>query len=134
MAGRRLPRVNQLLREELSRLVREEIKDPRVAGVTITHVDTSADLSHARIAVRTLTDDMPVEEAIDGLRSAAGFMRHRLGRELHFRRIPEFHFEADHTLEHAQRIEELLDEALGDAREAPDHERTEAAERAEPAD
>jgi ribosome-binding factor A len=126
--------VNQLLLEELSRLVREEIKDPRVAGVTITHVDTSADLSHARISVRTLTDDIPVEEAIDGLRSAAGFMRHRLGRELHFRRIPEFHFEADHTLEHAQRIEELLDEALGDAREAPGGDRSEAAERAEPAD
>jgi ribosome-binding factor A len=109
--------VNQLLREELSRLVREEIKDPRVAGVTITHVDASPDLSHARILVRTLTEDTPVEEAIDGLRSAAGFMRHRLGRELHFRRIPEFHFEADHTLEHAQRIEELLDEALGEERD-----------------
>lgn len=117
MAGRRLPRVNQLLREELSRLVREEIKDPRVAGVTITNVDASPDLSHARIYVRTLTEDTPVEEAIDGLRSAAGFMRHRLGRELHFRRIPEFHFEADHTLEHAQRIEELLDEALGEERD-----------------
>lgn len=134
MAGRRLPRVNQLLREELSRLVREEIKDPRVAGVTITHVDASSDLSHARIAVRTLTDDIPVEEAIDGLRSAAGFMRHRLGRELHFRRIPEFHFEADHTLEHARRIEELLDEALGDEREAPGDEQSEGTERAEPAD
>lgn len=126
--------MNQLLREELSRLVREEIKDPRVAGVTITSVDASADLSHARIAVRTLTDDIPVEEAIDGLRSAAGFMRHRLGRELHFRRIPEFHFEADHTLEHVQRIEELLDEALGDERAAPGDERTEGAEPTEPAD
>lgn len=128
MAGRRLPRVNQLFREELSRLIREEIKDPRVAGVTITQVDASADLSHATIAVRTLTDETPVEEAIDGLRSAAGFMRHRLGRELHFRRIPELHFEADHTLEHVQRIEELLDEALGDERGAPRDERAEPAD------
>jgi len=122
MAGRRLPRINQLLREELSRLVREEIKDPRVEGVTITHVEASPDLSHARISVRTLTDDPPVEEAIDGLRSAAGFVRHRLGRELHFRRIPELHFVADHTLEHARRIEELLDEALGDERDGPERE------------
>lgn len=114
MAGRRLPRVNQLLREELSRLIREEIKDPRVAEVTITGVHASPDLSHARISVRTLTDRTPVEDAIDGLRSAAGFIRHRLGRDLHFRRIPELHFEVDDTLEHARRIEELLDEALGD--------------------
>jgi len=106
--------VNQLLREELSRLIREEIKDPRVAEVTITRVEASPDLSHARISVRTLTDSTPVDDAIDGLRSAAGFVRHRLGRELHFRRIPELHFEADHTLEHARRIEELLEEALGD--------------------
>lgn len=120
--------MNQLFREELSRLIREEIKDPRVAGVTITQVDASADLSHATIAVRTLTDETPVEEAIDGLRSAAGFMRHRLGRELHFRRIPELHFEADHTLEHVQRIEELLDEALGDERGAPRDERAEPAD------
>lgn len=122
---RRLPRVNQLLREELSRLIREEIKDPRVAGVTITGVDASADLSHATIVVRTLTGETPVDEAIDGLRSAAGFIRHRLGRELHFRRIPELHFEADQTLEHARRIEELLDEALGDEREAFRDERAE---------
>ena len=116
MAGNRLPRVNQLLREELSRLVREEIKDPRVTGVTITRVDASSDLSHARVAVRTLTDDPPVEEAIEGLRSAAGFIRHTLGRELHFRRIPELHFEVDDSLDHARRIEELLDEALGQER------------------
>lgn len=117
MAGRRLPRINQLLREELSRLVREELKDPRVRGVTITGVDASADLSHARISVRTLTDESPVDEAIDGLESAAGFIRHRLGRDLHFRRIPELHFVADTTLQHARRIEELLDEALGGARD-----------------
>lgn len=121
MAGRRVPRINQLLREELSRLVRDEIKDPRVRGVTVTHVDTSADLSHARIAVRTLTpDEQPVDEAIDGLESAEGFIRHRLGRDLHFRRIPELHFEVDESLEHAKRIEELLDEALGDGRETAD--------------
>lgn len=119
MAGKRLPRINQLLKEELSRLVREELKDPRVSGVTIIDVDASADLSHARVSVRTLTDETPVEEAIDGLRSASGFVRHRLGRDLHFRRIPELHFVADHTLEHAQRIEELLDEALGDERDGP---------------
>lgn len=124
MAGKRIARINQLLREELSRLVYEEIKDPRVSGATITHVSASTDLSHARVSVRTLSDEFPVEEALEGLRSAAGFIRSRLGRELHFRRIPELDFVADHTLDHARRIEELLSEAR--AADAAAHECDEA--------
>ncbi|TFG63392.1 MAG: 30S ribosome-binding factor RbfA [Gemmatimonadales bacterium] len=113
MSGRRLERVNRVLREELARLVLEELKDPRVAGVTFTKVETSLDLSHARITVRTLPGDVPVEEAIEGLDRASGFIRRRLGRELHCRKAPELHFVQDHTLEHARRIDELLDEAFG---------------------
>lgn len=111
MAGKRVLRINQLLREELSRLVYEEIKDPRVSGVTVTHVDASPDLSFARVSVRTLTDEHSVADAIDGLRSASGFIRHRLGKDLHFRRIPELDFVEDDTLEHVKRIDALLDEA-----------------------
>ncbi|MGI9038597.1 MAG: 30S ribosome-binding factor RbfA [Gemmatimonadota bacterium] len=111
MAGKRVLRINQLLREELSRLVHEEIKDPRVSGVTITHVEASPDLSFARVSVRTLSEEHPVEDAMDGLRSASGFIRHRLGKDLHFRRIPELDFVEDDTLEHVKRIDALLDEA-----------------------
>lgn len=110
---RRTERVNQLLREEISRLVRRELKDPRVRSVTVTDVDVSGDLRHATVYLRTLGDETPVEEAIEGFQSAEGFLRGALGRELHLRRIPEFRFEADRTLERAQRIEELLEEALG---------------------
>jgi ribosome-binding factor A len=112
--NRRTIRINQLLREELSRLVQVEIKDPRVRSVTITRVDATQDLSYADVYVRTLTDDAPVEEAISGLESAEGFVRRRLGRELHLRRIPDFRFHADRALEHVQRIDSLLDEALGE--------------------
>jgi ribosome-binding factor A len=112
--NRRTIRINQLLREELSRLVQVEIKDPRVRSVTITRVDATQDLSYADVYVRTLTDDAPVEEAIAGLESAEGFVRRRLGRELHLRRIPDFRFHADRALEHVQRIDSLLDEALGE--------------------
>ena len=111
--NRRTIRINQLLREELSRLVQVEIKDPRVRSVTITRVDATQDLSYADVYVRTLTEDIPVEDAISGLESAEGFVRRRLGRELHLRRIPDFRFHADRALEHVQRIESLLDEALG---------------------
>lgn len=113
-SNRRTIRLNQLLREELARLVREEIKDPRVRSVTITRVDATQDLSYADVYVRTLTDEIPVDDAIVGLESAEGFVRRRLGRELHLRRIPDFRFHADRALEHVQRIEVLLDEALGE--------------------
>ena len=111
---RRTIRLNQLLREELARLVQEEIKDPRVRSVTITRVEATRDMSYADVYVRTLTDETPVEEAITGLESAEGFVRRRLGRELHLRRIPDFRFHADRALEHVQRIEVLLDEARGE--------------------
>lgn len=113
MLRRRLERVNQLLREELARLVRTELKDPRVKGVTITRVETTTDLMHAKVFVRTLTGDVSIQEAIAGLESAEGFVRARLGRELRLRRIPDFRFVADHALEHVQRIESLLEQALG---------------------
>lgn len=116
-------RLNELLKEELSRLVVFELKDPRVRSVTITGVEAAPDLTQAVVFVRSLADDPPVEEAIDGLDSAAGYIRRTLGRELRLRRIPELRFEADRTLESAQRIEALLDQALGsDEPDVPDAE------------
>ncbi len=106
-------RINELLKEELSKLVLYDLKDPRVRSVTITGVDATPDLMQAVVYVRSLGDDPPVEEAIEGLDSAAGFIRHTLGRELRLRRIPELRFEADRILESAQRIESLLEQALG---------------------
>lgn len=107
---RRIDRVNQLLREELSRLIRREMKDPRVSGVTVTGVETSPDLRHAKVHVRTLRDDPTAEEAVEGLQSAEGFLRKKLGQELRIRRVPAFAFEVDRSLERVQRIESLLDQ------------------------
>lgn len=109
---RRIERVNQLLQEELSRLIQRQVKDPRVSSVTVTGVDTTEDLRHARVHVRTLGDEIPVEEAIEGLRSAEGYLRGVLGRDLHLRRIPAFDWKADRTLERVARIEALLDEVM----------------------
>lgn len=117
---RRVERVGQLLREEMARLLRRELNDPRVERVTITGVDVTPDLRHATVHVRTLGDETPVEEAIEGLRSAAGYLRGTLGKELRLRRIPEFRFEADRTLERAMRIESLLDEVMPDEDDGAD--------------
>jgi len=118
--NRRTTRLNQLLREEISRLLLEEIKDPRVRAVTITRVDATADLAWADVYVRTLTPDHSVQEALEGLESAEGFLRRRLGKELHIRRIPDFRFHADRGLEHLQKVESLLDEAFGEPEDAGD--------------
>lgn len=120
MAHRRIERVNQLLREEIAALLRREVKDPRVATVTVTDVEATSDLKHANVHVRTLGEDVPVEEAIEGLESAEGYLRRELGRSLRLRRIPELHFHADRALEHARRIEDLLDEAFPEGRPRPD--------------
>ncbi|HET8656727.1 MAG TPA: 30S ribosome-binding factor RbfA, partial [Longimicrobiaceae bacterium] len=113
--------INELLREEISLLVRDEVRDPRIGLATITAVETSPELDHARVYVTVLGSDDEKESALTGLRSAAAFIRGQLGKRLHIRRIPEIHFEYDRVEEEAARIEHLLREALPDrGDEAPE--------------
>lgn len=114
MSSRRVRRLNEQLKREISRVLRQDVQDPRVREVTVTGVDVTADLEHARVHVRSLDDAREgkemAPEALEGLRAAAPHIRRELGESLHLRRIPELRFERDTTLEHARRIEELLDE------------------------
>lgn len=114
MNFRRTDRINEQLKQEISLIVRDEVRDPRVGLATVTAVETSPELDHARVYVTALGDDAEKEEIVAGLRSAAPFVRGQLGRRLHMRRIPELHFQLDRVLEHATRIEHLLREALPD--------------------
>ncbi len=117
MAFRRTDRINEQLRQEISLLIRDGVRDPRVGLATITAVQTSRELDHARVYITALGDEEEKSAVLAGLTSAAPFIRGQLGRRLHMRRIPELHFEIDRKLENAQRIESLLREALpeGDA-------------------
>lgn len=108
---RRIRRINQLLKEELARLLRQRSSDPRLQSVTIMEVDTTPELEHATVYIRTLTDSPTAQEAIAGLREAQGWLRRKLGQQLRLRQVPEFHFEQDTTLERARRIEQLLEGA-----------------------
>lgn len=119
---RRTDRLNEQLREEISILVRDAVRDPRVGLVTITAVETSPELDHARVYFTVLGDEEEKAAAEIGLRSAASFIRGQLGRELHVRRVPELHFEIDRKLAEAQRIEALLREALPNRDEDADAE------------
>jgi ribosome-binding factor A len=109
---RRTDRINEQLKQEISLIVRDEVRDPRVGLATITAVVTSPELDHARVYVTSLGDEKEREGIIEGLRSAAAFIRKQLSGRLHMRRVPELHFEADRVLAEASRIEELLRQAL----------------------
>lgn len=114
MASRRIERLNEQFKREITGLVRSEVRDPRVGMATITGVETSADLSVARVYVSVLGSPEEKEENIEGLRAAASFIRTELGRRLHLRRIPELRFVLDRSIEYAQRIDQLLHEAFPD--------------------
>jgi ribosome-binding factor A len=114
---RRTDRINELLREEIAVLVRDEVRDPRVGLATVTAVETSPELDHARVYIRTLGGEEEQEAALAGLRSAAPFVRGQLGKRLRMRRVPELHFQYDRMLDEAARIEQLLREALPDDEE-----------------
>jgi ribosome-binding factor A len=105
---RRSDRLNEQLRQEVSLLLRGEVRDPRVGLVTITAVEASPELDHAKIYFTLLGDEAEKVEALAGLRSASSFLRRELGKRLHMRRVPELHFAIDRVLEQAGRIEELL--------------------------
>jgi ribosome-binding factor A len=109
---RRTDRINEQLKQEISLIVRDEVRDPRVGLATITAVVTSPELDHAKVYVTSLGDETEREEIIEGLQSAAAFVRKQLSGRLHMRRVPELHFEADRVLAEALRIEELLRQAL----------------------
>lgn len=116
---RRTDRVEELLKEEIARVIREEVKDPRVGFATIMDVDVSPDLSHARVFVSVMGEEEEKVSTVEALRRASGFIRRRVGDDVTLKRMPELHFEIDRTLEQAARIEELLERAEGEDEAAP---------------
>ena len=108
MQGKRLERVNQLIKEEVSTLLQRELKDPRLGFVTVTEVDTSKDLRVAKIFVSVLGDEDQWASSLKALASARGFIRNWLRHHLDLRVTPELDFRPDRSMEHAARIQALL--------------------------
>ncbi|MFN3476149.1 MAG: 30S ribosome-binding factor RbfA [Candidatus Methylomirabilales bacterium] len=106
MPYKRAERVGDLLREEISKLILEEVRDPRIGSPTITRVKVTDDLRFARVYFSTSVGGS--ERTLEGLRSAASFLRGELGRRLRLRRVPELHFLVDESLEYSLHIHALL--------------------------
>ena len=107
--NRRPDRVAEAIREEVATFLTEDVKDPRVQGlVTVTGVDVTRDLRHAKIFVSVLGTDTERAATLEGLASVAGHLRSRVGRALRLRLAPEIVFREDQSVAHAARIESLL--------------------------
>ena len=110
-------RVDRAMRAVLSHAIATDLKDPRVGFVTVTGVKTSPDLRHARVYVSVLGDEPEREASMDGLRSAHGFLQHRLASELTLRHTPSLTFEYDETVDQGMRISSLLERNAATERE-----------------
>jgi ribosome-binding factor A len=111
MAGARMRRVNEAIREVVSAHISEDLSDPRIGFVTVTAVDTSPDLRHARVYVTVLGDEHARTAALDGLDSSRGFLQAQVGSELTMKRTPTLEFRYDESTDRGIRVSRLIDEA-----------------------
>ena len=114
MPAARMRRVNEAVREVVSGHIAGDLKDPRIGFVTVTGVDTSPDLRHARVYVSVLGSEVEQEEAFQGLSSAAGFLQSQVGAELRMKRTPTLEFVHDPSIDHGMRMEQLIAEVTPD--------------------
>jgi ribosome-binding factor A len=118
--NRRPDRVAEAIREAVAMFLAEGVKDPRVTGlVTVTGVDVTRDLRHARVHVSILGTEQDKVQTMEGLQSVAGYLRAKLGRTLRLRVTPELDFKYDASIAHAARIDSLLEQIRTDG-PAPD--------------
>jgi ribosome-binding factor A len=118
MQGKRLDRVNQLIKAEISTLLQRELRDPRLGFVTVTEVETTPDLRQAKVYVSVLGPEDKWEGSLRALDSARGFIWGWLRRHLALRVTPDLLFRPDRSMEHAARMQALL---AGLERERQEH-------------
>jgi ribosome-binding factor A len=110
MPAERMRRVNEAVREVLSVRIAEGLKDPRIGFVTVTAVETSPDLRHARVFVSVLGDRVERERTLTGLSSSHGVLQAEIASQLRMKRTPTLEFVYDESVDRGMRITELLDE------------------------
>lgn len=101
-------RLAEAIKQEISDIVRDELKDPRIGFVTITRVEVSTDLRHAKIYVSVFGEKKEQEDSIAALQRAKGFIRSELGRRIRLRHVPEINFILDQSIDRGSKVLELL--------------------------
>ena len=108
--SQRTQRVDELLRQEIGSIITRDVADPRVGFATITSVETTPDLRHAKVWISVIGQPAEREATMAALRRAMPFVRHELGSRLRIRRIPDLHVHLDDTAERGTRVLQLLSE------------------------
>ena len=106
----RTDRIDALLREEIGAILERDVADPAIGFTTVTDVETTPDLSHARVWVSLIGQPAEREASLAALRRAMPYVRHLLGGRVRLRRIPELHLRVDETAERGTRVLQLLSE------------------------
>ena len=110
MARVRVGRVGEQIKKELSLILQQELKDPRIGFITVTAAEVTNDLSQAKIFLSVLGDDEQKENTLRALAKATGFLRQELGRRIRLRKTPELLFKFDTSIDYGSRIESLLEQ------------------------
>ena len=108
MASYRPVQVGELIQSELATLLARELKDPRLEMATVSHVEVSPDLRHARVYVSRLGSESEQQDTLEGFQRATGFIRGQLGKRLHLRYIPQLTFALDTAIAYGVRISSML--------------------------
>lgn len=118
---RRTDRVSNLIRQEISELLREQVNDPRLSSlISITKVSTSRDLGHAKVFISTLGDETNKSELLQGFTAASGFLRRELARRLSLRHMPELSFHFDDSIERGAEVLRLIEQVTSNSTEDED--------------
>ncbi len=104
----RVERLQELIKQEMSKMLLKEIKDPRIGFVTVTDVEVTGDLREAKIYVSVMGGEEKIQESLEGLQSALGFIRREIGRRIRLRFTPEISFALDTSLDYGEHIQKLL--------------------------
>ncbi len=110
MSSRRQLRVAEMIQQELATMITFDLRDPRLAFVSVTRVQVSPDLRHANVYISSLSGEEAETEIMAALRKASGFLRRQLGSRTTLRYVPELAFHFDDGLIQSQRMSDLLDE------------------------
>jgi len=112
---RRAERVSNLIRQEISKLLQEQINDPRLRSfISVTRVTTTDDLRQSRIYISVLGNSTNKNEALEGFKAATGFLRRELADRLTLRYVPELSFHFDNSIERGTKILELIEQIASD--------------------
>jgi ribosome-binding factor A len=108
----RTRRVGEQMQRELAALIRDGVKDPRVGMVTVSAVEVTRDLAHAKVFISVLGDETARRDSLTALNNAAGFLRHELGQRMLTRTVPQLRFVYDESIERGSRLSALIDAAV----------------------